>query len=168
MLLQPATIAICLAQFTQACRRDTDDPSQVGPLLDQIPQDIDQVTADGAYDGEPTYETVAARNSEIAVVIPPRATSVESGELGANATRREVHVHTVAALGKRGWQEVTGYGQRALVETAMGRYKSIVGSRLRARNDAGQLTEASIGVAVINRMLAAGRPNSVRNLSPAS
>jgi IS5 family transposase len=36
--------------------QDVDDPSQVGPLLDQIPPDIeiDQVTADGAYDGEPT------------------------------------------------------------------------------------------------------------------
>jgi hypothetical protein len=34
------------------------DPSQVGPLLDQI-QDIEQVTADGAYDGAPTYQTVA-------------------------------------------------------------------------------------------------------------
>jgi hypothetical protein len=148
--------------------QDVDDPSQVGPLLDQIPQDIEQVTADGAYDGEPTYETVAARSPEIAVVIAPRATSVESAELGANATRREVHVHTVAALGRLGWQEVTGYGKRALVETAMGRYKSVVGSRLRARTDAGQLTEACIGVAVLNRMLAAGRPNSARNLKTAS
>jgi IS5 family transposase len=36
--------------------QNVDDPSQVGPLLDQIPPDIeiDQVTADGAYDGEPT------------------------------------------------------------------------------------------------------------------
>ena len=101
-------------------------------------------------------------------VVPPRATSVESADLGADATRREVHVHTVAALGRLGWQEVTGYGKRALVETAMGRYKSIIGTRLRARNYAGQRTEACIGVAVLNRMLAAGRPNSVRNLKTAS
>jgi hypothetical protein len=31
------------------------DPSQVGPLLDQIQGDVEQVTADGAYDGAPTY-----------------------------------------------------------------------------------------------------------------
>ena len=126
------------------------------------------MTADGACGGEPTYETIAARSPEIAVVIPPPTTSVESAELGADATPREVHVHTVAALGRLGWQEVTGYGKRALVEAAMGRYKSIVGSRLRARNDAGQLTETCIGVEVLNRMLAAGRPNSVRNLKTAS
>ena len=50
----------------------------------------------------------------------------------------------------------------------MGRYKSIIGTRLRARNDAGQLTEACIGVAMLNRMFAAGRPNSVRKLKTAS
>lgn len=62
-------------------------------------------------------------------------------------------------MGRLGWQEVTGYGKRALVESTMGRYKSIVGTRLRARDWRGQRTEAAIGVAVLNRMLAAGRPN---------
>jgi hypothetical protein len=61
------------------------------------------------------------------------------------------------------WQEATAYGQRALVETTMGRYKSIIGPRLRARKFEAQQTEAAIGVAVLNRMLAAGRPNSVRS-----
>jgi len=77
-------------------------------------------------------------------------------------------VLTIAALGRLGWQEVTDYGRRARVETAMGRYKSIVGPRLRARSWPGQQTEAAIGVAVLNRMLAAGRPNSVRSAHSAS
>jgi hypothetical protein len=34
---------------------DADDPSQVAPLLDQIDGQITLVTADGAYDGAPTY-----------------------------------------------------------------------------------------------------------------
>jgi hypothetical protein len=43
--------------------QDVEDPSQVGPLLDQIPQEIEieQVTADGAYDSEPTYDIIAAQ-----------------------------------------------------------------------------------------------------------
>jgi hypothetical protein len=40
--------------------QDADDPSQVGPLLHQIDDPIVQVTADGAYDGAPTYQTIAA------------------------------------------------------------------------------------------------------------
>jgi hypothetical protein len=58
------------------------------------------------------------------------------------------------------WQVATGYGQRALIETTMGRYKALIGPRLRARGFAAQQTEAAIGVAVLNRMLAAGRPKS--------
>src|SRR6476469_4839176 len=53
--------------------QDADDPSQVGPLLDQINDPIIQVTADGAYDGAPTYQTIAAHGDEIEVVIPPRS-----------------------------------------------------------------------------------------------
>jgi hypothetical protein len=33
--------------------QDTDDPSQVAPLLNQFDASIGQVTADGAYDGVP-------------------------------------------------------------------------------------------------------------------
>jgi hypothetical protein len=40
----------------------------------------------------------------------------------------------------------------------MGRYKALIGPRLRARGFAAQQTEAAIGVAALNRMLAAGRP----------
>ena len=142
--------------------QEVDDASQVEPLLGQTPGAIEQVTADGAYDGEPTYAAIATRDSDIAVVIPPRASSTPPLDLGTDASRRDVHVHTVAALGRHGWQEVTGYGRRALVETTMGRYKALIGSRLRAHNDAGRRTEATVGAVVLNRMLAAGRPNSVR------
>jgi hypothetical protein len=44
----------------------------------------------------------------------------------------------------------------------MGRYKAIIGPRLRARSLPGQRAEAAVGVAVLNRMLLAGHPDSVR------
>jgi hypothetical protein len=44
----------------------------------------------------------------------------------------------------------------------MGRYKALIGPRLRARGFAAQQTEAATGVAVLNRMLATGRPKSFR------
>jgi hypothetical protein len=48
------------------------------------------------------------------------------------------------------------------LKTAMGRYKGIIGPRLRARSFPAQQTEAAIGVAILNRMLACGHPKSVR------
>lgn len=140
----------------------TDDPSQVGPLLGQVEEEIGKVTADGAYDGEPTYQTIAQHGDDIEVVIPPRKTAVPGA--GSNVpNQRDRHIEMINTEGRLAWQEATGYGQRARVETTMGRYKSIIGTRLKSRGFEAQQTEASIGVAVLNRMLAAGRPNSVRS-----
>jgi transposase len=141
--------------------QDTDDPSQVAPLLDQIDDPIGQVTADGAYDGAATYQTIAQYGDGIEVVIPPRSTSIPSGKPGP-PTQRDRHLAMIAEQGRLAWQIATDYGRRFLEETTMGRYKSLIGPRLRARGFAGQQTEAAIGVAVLNRMLAAGRPDSVR------
>jgi transposase len=141
--------------------QDVDDPSQVGPLLDQIDDPLGQVTADGAYDGDPTYQTIAAHGDDIKVVIPPRSTAVPSGKEDS-PTQRDRHLKMITEQGRLPWQAATGYGQRSLVETTMGRYKSLIEPRLRARGFAAQQTEAAIGVAVLNRMLVAGRPASVR------
>jgi hypothetical protein len=143
--------------------QDVDDPSQVAPLLDQIGGGIAKVPADGAYDGAPIYATITAHGDEVEVVIPPRSTAVPSDELGPLA-QRDRHLEIITERGRLAWQKATDYGRRSLVETTMGRYKALIGPRLRARRLPAQQTEAAIGVAVLNRMLAAGRPNSVRCL----
>jgi hypothetical protein len=52
----------------------------------------------------------------------------------ANPSPRDTHLLMIESMGRLGWQEISGYGQRALMETAIGRYKSIVGTRLRERD----------------------------------
>jgi hypothetical protein len=141
--------------------QDAGDASQVEPLLDQIDMPIDQFTADGAYDGNPTYEAVAGHSPDAAVVIPPRANAIERPDAGASR-QRDRHIAAINADGRLKWQVATGYGKRSLVETAIGRYKSIIGRRLRARSFGAQQTEVAIGCAVLNRMLECARPKSVR------
>ena len=147
---------------------DVGDPSQVAPMLDQIEETIASVTADGAYDGMPTYDVVAGHGEGVRVIIPPHVTAVLSADAEHNPSQRDRHILSIAVRGRLGWQEETDYGQRALVETAMGRYKAIIGPRLRARSSSGQKAEAAVGVAVLNRMLDAGRPDSVRRLNIAA
>lgn len=147
--------------------QDVDDPSQVGPLLDQIEHEVASVTADGAYDGEPTYERIAQRDTQIDVIIPPRVTAQPSAQFEAAPTTRDNHLLMIQSLGRLEWQEAYGYGKRALVETTMGRFKAIIGPKLRARDPRGQQAEANAAVAVLNRMLSAGRPNSVRTSAAA-
>lgn len=139
----------------------TDDSYQVVPLLDQVDKKIGKVTTDGAYDSTSTYRTVAQLGDDIAAVIPPRKTAV-AGMDSRSPTQRDYHLEIINTQGRLAWQDATGYDQRAFVETTMGRYKSIIGPRLRARGFKAQQIEAAIGVAVLNRMLEVGRPNSVR------
>jgi hypothetical protein len=87
---------------------------------------------------------------------------VPSAGFKTDPSPRDTHLLTIASLGRLGWQTPTGYGKRASDETAMGRYKSLIGERLRSGCDAARHTEAVVGAAVFNRMLDAARPNSVR------
>ena len=143
--------------------QDVDDPSQVAPLLDQIDSEIAKVIADFAYDGAPTYATITAHGGDIVIVTPPRSTAVASGDQGP-PTQSDCHLKMITEQGRLAWQKATYYGKRSLVETTMGRYKALIGPRLRARGFAARQTEAAIGVAVLNQMLVAGRPDSVRCL----
>jgi len=140
------------------------DASLVSPLLDQITGPIASVTADGAYDGEPVYRAVSARQPDppAAVIIPPRVTAVPSSTAGTTSTQRDQHIRTIHDKGRMGWQKAVGYGRRSLGETAMFRYKMIIGRRLRARTLPAQKTEARAACSVLNRMTRLGMPVSQR------
>ncbi len=147
--------------------QDAGDASQVEPLLDQIDAQIGQFTADGAYDGNPTYDAVVKHSTDAAVVIPPRANAVERPDTEP-PTQRDQHITAINTDGRMKWQTATGYGKRSLVEAAIGRYKSIIGGRLRARTFGAQQTEVAIGCAVLNRMLACAHPKSIRRTGTTS
>jgi hypothetical protein len=126
------------------------------------------VTADGAYDGEPTYKQIAQHGAQIDVIIAPRISAQPSAQFEAAPTTRENHLLMIQSLGRLEWQQAYGYGKRALVETTMVRFKAIIGPKLRARDPRGHQAEANVAVAVLNRMLSAGRPNSVRTSAVAA
>ncbi len=58
-------------------------------------------------------------------------------------------------------EEGSGYHQQGTVENTFFRYKTILGSSLRARNSNAQQAEARIACNVLNRMTQLGRPASV-------
>jgi hypothetical protein len=140
------------------------DPSMVGPLLHQIPESIASVLADGAYDGELVYRAIAERQPQppAEVIIPPRVTAVFSPTTELAPSLRDRHVQMIQEKGRRGWEKAVGYGKRSLVETAMFRYKGLIGPTLRARKFEAQTSEARMACAVINRMTQLGRPISRR------
>jgi hypothetical protein len=77
-------------------------------------------------------------------------------------TQRDRHIAEIEKHGRMNWQRRSGYNRRSLAETAMCRYKTVVGRRLHARTLPNQRTEAKIGCNVLNRMTTLGMPATVR------
>jgi hypothetical protein len=77
-------------------------------------------------------------------------------------TQRDRHLQLIAERGRMGWQKASGYNKRARAETAIGRWKRVIGDGLRSRTDERRATEMGVAVQVLNRMLELGRPNYVR------
>jgi Transposase DDE domain len=143
---------------------NADEAAQAPALLGRAEGTIASVIADGAYDGEPTYAAALARQRDPppAVVIPPRASAVPSSDDPAKQGSRDRHIRLIAEHGRMGWQRATGYGRRSLGECAIGRYKRLIGPRLRARSPSGQQGEVALAVQALNRMIRTAKPVSVR------
>ena len=140
-----------------------DDPSQVPVLLDQIAEVIESMTADGAYDTQEVYNVLSTHKSgPIHGVMPPRKDAVISDNALIFPTTRDQNIISIKEKGRLKWQKETGYNRRSLVETAMFRYKTIIGGQLRSRSFENQKTETRIGVAILNKMTNLGMPVSVR------
>src|SRR3954464_1406140 len=113
-----------------------------------------------AENGHEVYRTVSERQPDppVDVVIPPRSTAAPSVDAGTAPSQRDRHVQLIRDKGRMAWQKATGYGRRSLGETAMSRYKALIGRGLRARTLPAQKTEAGVGCAALNRMTRLGMP----------
>ena len=120
--------------------------------------------ADGAYDSEPVYRAIEARQpqSPPRIVIPPRRSAVLSSQADTDPSQRDGHIRLIQEQDRSAWRKATGHGQRSLTETAIGRYKALIGPRLRARGVASQPGEIALGAEVLNRMIWVAKPVSVR------
>ncbi len=76
-------------------------------------------------------------------------------------TRGEA-VARIAEVGRDAWKGETGYHRRSLAETAMFRYKTLIGPSLRSRTFERQKVEAAVAVRCINRFTALGMPETIR------
>ena len=93
--------------------KEVDDGAEVGPLLDQVTGAASLFIADGGYDQDRVYDSVAERHPEAAVIVPPRATAVPSDTAATAPTQRDCYLGIIAKRGRAAWQKVSGYTTRA-------------------------------------------------------
>jgi hypothetical protein len=116
-------------------------------LLEQLgEQKIDYAAGDGGYDTRDVYAAIAQHGGQ--AVIPPRDNAAywESGH------PRNAAVAACRRDGRPAWKRESGYHRRSLAETAVYRFKQLIGERLWARTGDNQAAEVYAAIAVINRM----------------
>lgn len=150
-------------------RNNVGDSAVAGDLLEEIPERLKQFSGDGAYDARRCYEALAERQRQprqkgqpIRVTIPPQkgARIWRHGNRKGERLARDENLRRIRQVGKAEWKQESGYHRRSLAETAMFRYKTILGEKLSSRDFARQATEALIGCRVLNRMTELGMPAS--------
>lgn len=135
--------------------------SQVLPdLLEQVDEEIRQVSGDGAYDRRGCYDAIREREAQ--ATIPPQhnAKIWQHGNTKAERVARDENLRRIRQIGRAAWKREAGYHRRSLAETTMFRLKTIFGDRVSARSFAGQATQLLIRCATLNRMTQVGMPDS--------
>jgi len=139
---------------------DKKDGELLADLIGQIKRPIYQSSGDGAYDSFDNYEFL--RSQGIKATIPPRedAKIKRHGNTQGYSVARDMVVRDIRKLGRNKWKQQTGYHRRSLAETAMFRFKKILGDNLHAILFKSQIVEAAIKCNILNKMTAIGMPVS--------
>jgi len=138
------------------------DGAVLPDLLEQTDVVLDQVSADKAYDSFKCHDAIYQRSAR--PVIEPRQGASSKPPPGLKdppPTRGQI-VTRIHQIGRKEWKKESNYHRRSLAETAMFRYKTIIGPKMHARTFQNQKTEAAIAVAILNKFAALGMPKTVQ------
>jgi Transposase DDE domain len=145
-----------------ASTNDVSDAEVLPDLLEDVPGEIKQVSADGAYDQRKCYDTLNRHQAKAA--IPPR----KGARIWSHANRkterhvRDENLRRVRKVGRKEWKRESHYHRRSLAETQVFRFKTIFGDRLQTRQIENQFKELFLKSAILNQMTHLGMPDSVK------
>lgn len=139
---------------------DVHDSEVFNDLLAQVNDELEQVTADGAYDTHDCYLSAIKRGAK--PCFPPRKNAVRHKPSDQAWIARNHAVSQQIYHGLKYWKRKNNYHQRSLVETAMFRFKQLFGAKVRARTCKTQATEVGIKCLILNKMNQLGMPDTVR------
>ena len=136
------------------------DSQVVEDLLEQVDEEISQVSGDGGYDKRSCYEALKKRGAKAAIPPQKKAKIWQHGNGKAEPLSRDENLRRIRQVGRKQWKQEVKYHRRSLAETQMFRLKTIFGERVRARQFEGQATQVLLRCAALNRMTHLGMPDS--------
>lgn len=147
------TQEIISAELTE---NNTSDGEVAKDLIEEPIGKIKSFTGDGAYDKKNVRQDLTTE--KITQIIPPQENAVKSKDpmLG----ERNTAIKRIEQVGRKKWKEEVSYHRRSLVETAMFRYKTIFGDKVKSRKFKNERTEVRLNCSILNAMTFLGMPIS--------
>lgn len=128
-------------------------------LLEQYKDGYEKIGGDKGYDSYDCHEQVGGYGAISAINIQEDAKERKKRSDGNPLMRDEI-IRRIAEVGKEQWKKEVSYHSRSSIETAMFRYKTILGNKMHARNIENQKVEALIGCNLLNVFTRLGMPES--------
>ena len=136
--------------------------SEVLPdLLEATDADIEQVSADGAYDKRRCYDTLMERGTKAGIPPQKNAKIWQHGNCKVPPHPRDENLRAIRKRGRKAWKRQSNYHRRSLAETTMFRLKAIFGGKVRSRTFDNQATELLLQCVALNRMIQVAKPDTV-------
>jgi len=153
LAMDTATGDIRAVEFTSS--RQGDSPI-LPELLSQIPagEEIETVTADGAYDTRRCHAAIHEHGAEPNIPIRRNGRAWKP-DCPAAMSRNDI-LRATRCLGRAIWKKWPGYHARSRVEAQMNRLK-LFGERIMSRDPYRQTAEIQIRIAIMNRCSALRR-----------
>jgi hypothetical protein len=146
-----------------ASENGVSDDEMFVEMLEATEEEIEQVSADGAYDRKKVYEALEKRKIKRAAIPPRKGARIwRHGNTKGERHLRDENLRAVRKHGKPKWKREAKYHRRSLAETGMFRFKTIFSDKLQSRKQENQFQEMIIKCAALNRMTHLGMPQSYK------
>lgn len=130
--------------------------------FEYLPKSVKTVIMDGAGDTHEMYDL--AEEQSVKLIAPPRKGAVY--RIGVDRTRRDEYIKEIRKNGNderalKEWKKKHGYHRRSLAETAISRFKGLLGAKLRSRGLMNQHNEMLLKCLMLNKINKNGLPQRV-------
>ena len=127
------------------------DISILSDAVEKVGNKFNRFLADGGYDSKHSYTMIP---SEVVVIIPPRKNAVKDRK----THQRNQAIDYISEHSKSRWKREVGYHDRAIVENAFSRWKTIFGENIKSKNEQSQQVEVTLKSEILNKMTSIGMP----------
>lgn len=125
------------------------DATVVEHLLSKIPDSVEKIAADGAYDHA---RNIIKRKGASQLIPPPRNARYKGDGSERDRAILDIHLLGNDDIARSIWAKYSGYNYRVLVETGFSRSKRLFGERFFSKTAERQRLENTLRCKILNKM----------------